>query len=369
MMTEAGINPLDHDPEALAGWFDRAGEKTWRARQVLRWICRQGVTDFARMSNLGKSLRQQLQSRWRIEMPDIVSTEQSVDGTRKWLLRTDADNAIETVFIPEDDRGTLCISSQAGCPLDCRFCATARQGFSRNLSAAEIIAQVWLANRELGHFQHGRRVISNVVFMGMGEPLLNYDNLLTALRLLTDPSGFALAKRKVTVSTAGVIPGIRRLARDSDVSLAVSLHAADDDVRDQLVPLNRHYRIAALMASCRDYVSQRSNASITIEYVMLHDTNDQDWMARRLSSLLRDLPAKVNLIPFNDFPDAGYQCSTPERIAAFRQRLLDAGLVVTTRRRRGQDIAAACGQLVGAVTGRSARHRARRTPRPGNSPA
>ena len=355
----SAVNLMDCAPAVLETRLSDAGEPAFRARQVLQWVFQHGVTDFAEMSNLGKALRAKLQADYRFPLPTILRTEQSVDGTRKWLLEVAPGNAIETVFIPESGRGTLCISSQVGCALNCRFCATPRQGFNRNLSAAEIIAQVWLANRELGHFRHRRRVITNVVFMGMGEPLLNYDNVLTAIHLLTDHSGFGLAKRKVTVSTSGIVPGIIRLAQDSEVSLALSLHAPADALRDQLVPVNRQYRIAALLAACQYYVSHRPHATFTVEYVMLRGVNDSQEQARSLAVLLHALPVKINLIRFNCFPGCDYRCSAAPVIDSFRDTLIQAGLVTTVRRRRGFDIAAACGQLVGKVQGSARRHRLR----------
>ncbi len=353
------INPLDYDLQGLQDWFVGLGEKPWRARQLMNRIYKYGVVDVHQMTELGKPLRSRLEDLLEFDLPHVETLKQSADGTCKWLLGIGEGNAVETVFIPEGKRGTLCISSQAGCPLDCGFCATARQGFARNLSTAEIIAQVWLANRQLGFFDHHQRVITNVVFMGMGEPLLNYANVLRAIRLLCSTHGFGLARRRVTVSTAGVVPGIDKLAVDCDISLAISLHAVEDSTRDQLVPLNRHYPISGLLDACRRYAERRPDACVTIEYVMLKDVNDSLEQARRLVRLLRDIPAKVNLIPFNVFPGCGYACSSPQAIDRFRGVLMDAGLITITRRPRGDDIAAACGQLAGRVRARGTPSRAR----------
>lgn len=348
-MINARTNLLDHDRVSLEAWFNKLDEFSFRASQVLKWIYHYGMTNFSGMTNLSKTLRARLSAIASIDPPEIISVRESADGTRKWLLRVDQKNAVEMVFIPEDDRGTLCVSSQAGCALGCTFCATARQGFGRNLTTAEIIGQVWLANRELGYFRHRRRVITNVVFMGMGEPLLNYANVLKAINLLTEEAAFGLAKRKVTLSTAGIVPGIDKLSRDASISLAVSLHAVENELRNRLVPINRHYAIEDLLAACRRYTITNNDLAITMEYIMLHNINDKPEHARKLIKLLRDLPVKINLIPFNPIFGSAYRCSTPEAMDAFRMILVNAGMIAITRKTRGDDIDAACGQLVGRV--------------------
>ncbi|NKB35922.1 MAG: 23S rRNA (adenine(2503)-C(2))-methyltransferase RlmN [Gammaproteobacteria bacterium] len=336
-------------------YFSRISEKPFRATQVMKWVYHQGITDFEKMTDISKPLREQLGQQTVFQLPEIVSQQTSVDGTRKWLLQIDEKNCIETVFIPEKDRGTLCISSQVGCPLDCSFCSTGKQGFSKNLSVAEIIGQLWLANRELGSFQDNRRVVTNVVMMGMGEPLLNFNNVVTAMNLMKDDLGFNLAQKRVTLSTAGVVPGIDKLAETTKVSLAVSLHAANNDTRDILVPINRKYPIKELIAACKRYAAQRDNDPITFEYVMLDGINDSSADARELSRILKDVPAKVNLIPFNPFPGSGYLCSPKRTIDAFRDILVKNGLITITRKTRGDDIDAACGQLVGKVAAKAKR--------------
>ncbi len=342
-------NLLDMDRQGLRAWFARRGERPFRADQVFRWIHRRGVTDFAAMTDLAKALRARLQEEARIGLPEVVARHLSPDGTRKWVLRLADGNAIETVYIPEEGRGTLCVSSQVGCALGCRFCATARQGWARDLSTGEILAQLVVAHRELGDTPAGGRPVTNVVLMGMGEPLLNYERVLPALRVLVDDLGYGISRRRVTVSTAGVVPAIDRLREDCPVSLAVSLHAPDDALRERLVPLNRKYPIAELLAACRRYAAAGPHRAITFEYVLLEGVNDRDEDARALVRLLRGLPAKVNLIPFNPFPGALWRTPPPERVDAFRERLLEAGLVTITRKRRGDSIDAACGQLVGQV--------------------
>ena len=350
-------NVFDHDLTSLEAYFRELGEKPFRARQVLKWIYHHGVTDFDAMTNLSKPLRQRLATEMQIKLPQIKMEQQSVDGTRKWLIEVDDKNSIETVFIPETDRGTLCISSQVGCPLDCKFCSTAQQGFNRNLSTSEIIGQVWIANRALGYFDSGKRVISNIVFMGMGEPMLNYDNVLSTINLLTHDLGFGLARRKVTVSTSGIVPEIDRLKHDSNVSLAISLHASNNELRDSIVPINRSYPMQELLAACKRYTETRDDEPITIEYVMLKDINDSLKDARQLVKCLRDIPAKVNLIPFNRFPGAPFQCSDMDTINAFRDVLMQADIFTITRKTRGDDIDAACGQLVGKVSAKALRHK------------
>ncbi len=343
------------DRTALEAFFVSLGERSFRASQVLKWVHQRGVTDPQAMTDLGKALRGRLAEASRIAPPEIIRAHRSADGTCKWLLRLADGNAIETVYIPETGRGTLCVSSQVGCTLNCSFCATARQGYNRNLDAAEIVAQLWIANRELGCFSDGEHRISNVVMMGMGEPLLNFDNVVTAMRLMRDDFAYGLSKRRITLSTAGVVPAIDRLRQACDVSLAVSLHAPNDALRDELVPINRKYPLAELMAACRRYVECQQRRRITFEYVMLDGVNDRPADARALIRLLEGVPAKVNLIPFNPFAGAGYRCSPRTVIDAFRERLLAAGLVTVTRKTRGDDIAAACGQLAGEVRDRTRR--------------
>ena len=346
---------LDLDRAALEAFFARNGEKAFRASQVLKWIHQQGVDDFARMSNLSKALRLRLDEIAVVEVPEVITMQASNDGTRKWLLRLGDGNAIETVFIPEGDRGTLCVSSQVGCSLNCSFCSTARQGYNRNLTTAEIIAQLWVANRELGHQADGDRVISNVVMMGMGEPLLNFDNVVAAMHIMMDDFGYGLSKRRITLSTAGVVPALERLRDTCDVSLAVSLHATRDVLRDELVPINRKYPIAELLDACRSYVAIALRRRITFEYVMLAGINDSDEDARRLVALLHDVPSKVNLIPFNPFPDSPYRSSSRSVINRFRDIIMEGGIVTVTRKTRGEDIDAACGQLAGKIQDRTRR--------------
>jgi 23S rRNA (adenine2503-C2)-methyltransferase len=347
------VNLFGLDRAALRARFAEMGEKPYRADQVMNWIYRRGVDDFAGMTNLGKDLRERLGAHFVIRPPELVTEQTSVDGTRKWVLKAGESQAIETVFIPEDDRGTLCISSQVGCAMDCSFCATGAQGFSRNLTAAEIIAQVWFASKALGGNFQTDRVISNIVFMGMGEPLANYDAVVTALRILLDDHGFGLSKRRVTVSTSGLVPYLDRLRQEVDCALAVSLHAPNDALRNELVPINRKYPLAELMAACKRYTEGKDRkAHIVYEYVMLDGINDQPEHARQLARLLAGLPAKVNLIPFNPFPQAQYRRSPAERIRAFADILKGKDILTTTRKTRGDDIDAACGQLAGKVQSR-----------------
>ncbi|MDR3414961.1 MAG: 23S rRNA (adenine(2503)-C(2))-methyltransferase RlmN [Nevskia sp.] len=358
----APVNLFGLDRERLREEFARMGEAPYRADQVMQWIYRRGVDDFDAMSNLGKDLRARLTQRFVIRPPELVAEQVSADGTRKWVLRLDpgeaggkavAGTAIETVYIPEANRGTLCISSQAGCAMDCSFCSTAQQGFSRNMTTAEIVAQVWFAAKTLGGDFQNDRVISNVVFMGMGEPLANYGNVLPALKILLDDFGFGLSKRKVTVSTSGLVPFIDRLREDVDTALAVSLHAPNDALRDELVPINRKYRIAELIEACRRYTGGKDRKThIVYEYVMLDGVNDRPEHARELARLLGGMPAKVNLIPFNPFPRTQYRRSSPEAIQRFAEILRAKHIMTTTRRTRGDDIDAACGQLVGQVQSR-----------------
>jgi len=362
------VNLFSLDREAMCAFFERMGERPYRATQVMKWVYHRGVIDLEAMTDLAKRLRAQLAGTTRFGLPEAVLEQASVDGTRKWLLRVDGQNSIECVFIPEPDRGTLCVSSQVGCALDCSFCSTGKQGFNRNLSTAEIIGQLWLVNRALAGFQAERgRVISNVVLMGMGEPLLNFDNVVPALRLMTDDLGFGLSHKRVTLSTAGVVPGIDRLAATVRVSLAVSLHAPTDELRDVLVPINRKYPLAELLAACRRYAEATRGDPITFEYVMLDGVNDGPAEARELARRLSGLPAKVNLIPFNPFPGSGYTRSVQGTIDRFREILMQAGLITITRRTRGEDIDAACCQLTGRVMPRAARLR-RATLQPGMAP-
>jgi 23S rRNA (adenine2503-C2)-methyltransferase len=326
-------------------------EKPFRARQVLRWVHQRGEADFDRMTDLARELREKLAAGARVEPPLIVGDTVAADGTRKWLLKVDGANAVEAVFIPETRRGTLCVSSQAGCVLDCAFCSTGKQGFNRNLTTAEIIGQLWLANRLL----EGERPVTNVVMMGMGEPLLNLDNVIPALRLMLEDNAYGLSRRRVTVSTAGVVPGMDRLRDECPVALAVSLHAPNDALRDRLVPVNRKYPLAELIAACNRYLEKAPRDFITFEYVMLEGVNDADDQARDLVALASRVRCKFNLIPFNPFPNSGFGRSSPERIRRFGEVLQRAGLTVTTRKTRGDEIAAACGQLAGDVADRTRR--------------
>jgi 23S rRNA (adenine2503-C2)-methyltransferase len=344
-------NLLGFDATGLERFFEAQGEKPFRARQVLRWVHQRHEGDFAQMSDLAKALREKLVATSAVEAPQIVGDTTAADGTRKWLLKVDGANAVEAVFIPETSRGTLCVSSQAGCVLDCAFCSTGKQGFNRNLATAEIIGQLWLANRLLG----GERPVTNVVMMGMGEPLLNLDNVIPALRLMLDDNAYGLSRRRVTVSTAGVVPGIDRLRDECPVALAVSLHAPNDELRDRLVPLNRKYPLAELVKACNRYLDKAPRDFITFEYVMLDGVNDADAHARQLVALAGKVRSKFNLIPFNPFPKSEFKRSSPERIRGFAEILARAGLTATTRKTRGDDIAAACGQLAGDVADRTRR--------------
>ena len=353
-MNEA-VNLIGLDAAALAAFFAQQGEKPFRARQLLQWIHQRGETDFARMSDLAKGLREKLAASARIEPPVIVGDTTAEDGTRKWLLKVDDANAVEAVFIPETNRGTLCVSSQAGCTLDCAFCSTGKQGFNRNLSTAEIIGQLWLANRLLRIAGSGERPVSNVVMMGMGEPLLNLDNVIPALRLMLADNAYGLSRRRVTVSTSGVIPGMDQLRDECPVALAVSLHAPNDALRDRLVPVNRKYPLRELIAACNRYLEKAPRDFITFEYVMLDGVNDSEAHARELLGIAKRVRCKFNLIPFNPFPATEFTRSSPERIRRFAEILQRAGLTVTTRKTRGDDIAAACGQLAGEVADRTRR--------------
>jgi 23S rRNA (adenine2503-C2)-methyltransferase len=338
----------------LEAFVRELGSEPFRARQLWSWMYKRAVGDFGAMSDLAKSFRAQLVERAEIRVPEIVTRQESADGTRKWLLRADAKQAFEMVYIPEADRGTLCISSQVGCALDCSFCSTAQQGFNRNLSTAEIVGQVWLANRELGTTgQPGDRAVTNVVLMGMGEPLANFRNVVPALRIFTDDLGFDLSRRRVTLSTSGLVPQIYKLAEEVNVALAVSLHAPNDELRNELVPINRVHPIAELLEACWHYIDERNGRSVTFEYVMLDGVNDSLAHARELARLLKGQPAKMNLIPFNPFPGTRYKRSSAETIVRFRDEMIDRGLLATIRRTRGDDIDAACGQLAGKVIDRT----------------
>jgi 23S rRNA (adenine2503-C2)-methyltransferase len=332
---------------------ERFGAKPFRARQLMKWLYRRGVADFAAMTDLAQEFRTQLAEVATVAVPEIVEEQRSTDGTRKWMLRMDRVQGIEMVYIPEPDRGTLCISSQVGCAMDCSFCSTAQQGFNRNLSVAEIVGQVFLAQRELRDIRPDGRAITNIVFMGMGEPLANYRNVLPAMRIFMDDLGYDLSRRRVTLSTSGLVPQIYKLAEECNVALAVSLHAPDDELRNQLVPINRKHPIEELLTACWHYIEKQNGRSITFEYVMLEGINDQPAQARSLARRLRGHPAKLNLIPFNQFPGTRYNCSSAAAMLKFRDILNDNGVIATIRRTRGGDIDAACGQLAGRVTDRT----------------
>lgn len=394
-------NLLGMSRAQLEAFFDKLGEKRFRAAQVMQWIHQRGVCDFALMSNLGRGLREKLAQLAEVRPPKVASQDDSADGTRKWRVRA-GDGMVETVLIPAGERATLCVSSQLGCALDCSFCSTGKQGFQRDLSAAEIIGQLWLAIDSYGAFPSAQgkgrglppgpvdasgkgsdkgsarglgksRAVTNVVLMGMGEPLLNFDNVVTAMNLMMDDLAYGISKRRVTLSTSGVVPALDRLAGVSEASLAISLHAPDDALRSELVPINRRYPIAELLASARRYIDAQSDGKrvVTVEYTLIAGVNDRPEQARELARLLRGFPCKINLIPFNPFPDSSYQRPSGNAVSRFRQVLADAGFVVTRRTTRGDDIDAACGQLVGEVVDRR-RRRARqrvRAPRPGVAPA
>lgn len=355
------VNLLDFDAERLAGFFTEIGEKPFRARQVMRWIHQFGQAEFENMSDLSKDLRTKLISSALVQAPSVMADSTATDGTRKWLLSVGAANGIEAVFIPETGRGTLCVSSQVGCALECAFCSTGRQGFNRNLTVAEIIGQLWWANRALGATPRGERVISNVVMMGMGEPLANFDNVVSAMKIMLDDYGYGLSRRRVTLSTSGMVPAIDRLAEQLPVALAVSLHAPDDELRDRLVPINKKYPLKELMAACKRYIKVAPRDFVTFEYVMLDGVNDSVEQAKQLVALVKGVSCKFNLIPFNAFPDSGFERSSQERIGAFRDVLMRAGLVTTTRKTRGDDIDGACGQLAGQVQDRTQRKARRAT--------
>lgn len=359
----AKVNLLGLTLAQMEAFFLDIGEKRFRARQVLKWIHHSGETDIAKMTNLGVALRDKLHGIAEVRPPEIISQHDSVDGTRKWVIRVDGGGMVETVLIPEAKRATLCVSSQVGCSLDCSFCSTGKQGFQGDLTAAEIIGQVWLAIASYEAFAPGNgRIISNVVMMGMGEPLLNFDNVVSAMDLMLEDLAYGLSKRRVTLSTSGVVPALNKLAKVSEVSLAVSLHAPNDALRNQLVPINRKYPISVLLESCRNYIDAQKDKKrvVTVEYTLIAGVNDQVEQARELAELLVDFPCKINLIPFNPFDLSDYRRPSGNAVSRFWQVLVDAGYIVTVRTTRGDDINAACGQLVGQVvdkTNRSARHR------------
>ncbi len=349
------MNLLDFDLEGLAAWFQDIGEKPFRAKQVLRWLHQHGAEDFDQMTDLAKGLREKLKQVAQIRPPKLVAEQVAADGTRKFLLEVGPGNRVETVFIPEPERGTLCVSTQVGCALECSFCATGRQGFNRNLSVAEILGQLWWANKALGRQPGGERIISNVVLMGMGEPLLNFEHVVTAISVMLDDHAYGLSRRRVTVSTSGIVPAMDRLRERMPVALAVSLHAPDDDLRNELVPINRKYPLRELLAACRRYVAAAPRDFITFEYVMLDGVNDSLQHARALLELTRDVPCKFNLIPFNPFPGTVYRRSPLQTVQRFAEYLQAAGRIATIRKTRGDEIDAACGQLAGEVEDRTRR--------------
>ncbi len=353
----AATNLLGLNRPQMEAFFTEHGEKAFRASQVLKWIHQQGVVDFRQMTNLSKSLREKLSELALVEVPEVIADRISEDGTRKWLLRLEDGNSVETVFIPEGERGTLCLSSQVGCSLNCTFCNTAQHGYSRNLSSAEIIGQLWIADRLLGREGPGshQRVITNVVMMGMGEPLLNFDAVVSAMELMMEDFAYGLSRRRITLSTAGVVPMMDRLKEVCHVSLALSLHATNNTLRDQLVPINRKYPLEELMEACRRYVEGSPRSRVTIEYIMLGGVNDTAEDARAMVKRLRAVPSKVNLIPYNPYPGGKYRRSEPEAIDRFRSILIRAGITTVTRKTRGEDIEAACGQLAGQFEDRTRR--------------
>ena len=348
------VNLLDLDAQGLAGFFAEIGEKPFRARQVMRWVHQRGADDFETMSDLARALRENLAGKAVVKVPEVISDETAVDGTRKWLLNVGG-SAVETVFIPETHRGTLCISSQAGCTLDCGFCSTGKQGFNRNLHTSEIVGQLWLANRLLGAASREERVISNVVMMGMGEPLLNYDAVVPALKLMLDDNAYGLSRRRVTLSTSGIVPMMDRLRDECPVALAVSLHAPNDSLRDRLMPINRKYPLSALLSACRRYLERAPRDFVTFEYVMLDGVNDSREHAQQLIQIAGEVSCKINLIPFNPFPKSEFKRSPADVIRRFSDVLNAASVVTTTRKTRGDDIDAACGQLAGRIVDRTRR--------------
>ena len=349
------VNLLEFAKNEFVQFASEIGEKPFRARQLMRWVHGSGAADFDVMTDISKPLRERLKEIAEISAPGTVRDTTAADGTRKWLLDVGTGNAIETVFIPERNRGTLCVSSQAGCALACTFCSTGRQGFNRNLRVAEIIGQLWIANRDLGRGLTADRPITNVVMMGMGEPLANFDNVVAAMQLMLDDDAYGLSRRRVTLSTSGLVPAIDRLRDTCPVALAVSLHAPNDELRNELVPINKKYPLAELLAACMRYIEKAPRDFVTFEYVMLDGINDTLIHARQLVQLLQSVPCKINLIPFNPFPQSGYQRSGADAIARFRNELMAAGMTVTVRKTRGDDIDAACGQLAGQVQDRTRR--------------
>ena len=350
-------NLLGMPKAKLEAFFESLGEKRFRATQVLQWIHQWGVDDFDQMTNMSKSLREKLKEIAEVRGPEVILDKVSKDGTRKWIMRMDNGNSVETVLIPDGERGTLCVSSQIGCILDCSFCSTGKRGFNRNPTAAEVIGQVWVARKAFMPFEPGPdRPITNVVMMGMGEPLLNFENVVDAMNLMMEDLAYGISKRRVTLSTAGVVPGIDRLGEVTDVSLAISLHAPNDELRSQLVPLNKKYPIAELLAATRRYLSRLPDKrKVTIEYTVIEGTNDDPALAHELAALLRDLPCKINLIPFNPFPESDYRRPSMNATRRFQAVLNEAGYIATIRTPRGDDIDAACGQLVGQVEDRTRR--------------
>ena len=354
-------NLLDLDYEHLVSFVGNFGEKPYRAKQLMHWIYQENLIDFNEMTDISKVFRDVLKDKTTIEFPSVMSDAMSDDGTRKWLFDVGGNNGIETVFIPEDDRGTLCISSQVGCALECTFCSTGRQGFNRNLTTAEIIGQLWLANfyvrQQDGYnaLANSERIISNVVMMGMGEPLANYDNVVSAMKLMLDDRAYGLSRRRVTLSTSGLVNAMDRLKEDCPVALAVSLHASNDKLRDEIVPINKKFPIKELMAGCQRYLEKAPRDFVTFEYVMLDGINDSVEDAKALLNIVKDVPCKFNLIPFNPFPNSGYQCSSSDQIRKFKEVLMNQDYIVTVRKTRGDDIDAACGQLAGQVKDKTTR--------------
>ncbi len=349
------INLLNYTLPKLEQFFVEIGEKKFRAKQVFRWLHVYGAQNFDEMTDIAKSLRATLEQIATIEAPQLVSEQISTDGTRKWALEVSGGNKIEAVFIPEEGRGTLCVSSQVGCALECQFCSTARQGFNRNLTSGEIVGQLWWANRRLGKDPKGEKLITNVVMMGMGEPLVNYENVIDAMKIMLDDNAYNLSKRKLTLSTSGVVSRFDWLAEDCPVALAISLHASNDEVRDKIIPINKKYPIAELVAGCKRYLEKSPKNYITFEYVMLKDVNDKLEHARELTKLMKGLECKFNLIPFNPFPNSGFESSSWEQILKFQKVLQNGGYITTVRKTRGDDIDAACGQLVGKVQDKTKR--------------
>jgi 23S rRNA (adenine2503-C2)-methyltransferase len=373
------VNLLDFTLPGLTQWFASQGEKPFRAKQVFQWIHQRGVDDFDAMTDLAKSLREKLKSTAEVKAPAILSEHRSADGTVKWLFDVGVGNGIETVYIPEDDRGTLCVSSQVGCALDCKFCSTGRQGFNRDLRVGEIVGQLWVANNRLEQMERegiaarledtesrSPRPVSNVVMMGMGEPLNNFQPVVDSMSIMLNDHAYGLSRRRVTLSTSGVVPNIRKLAETLPVALAVSLHAPNDEIRGRIMPVNDAYPIAKLLDACRDYLAVSPRDFITFEYVMLKGVNDAPDHARELAKLLKTVPAKVNLIPFNAFPDSGFETTGMDRVKRFQQVLLDAGYIATIRKTRGDDIDAACGQLAGQVVNRMKKKTVRIHSHPGH---